>query len=221
MNQFEIIAEPRQGKGSAESRRLRSTGRVPGIIYGGKEEPESITVDLKDLARQLENEAFFSHILIVSVAGKSTQVVLKDLQRHPVKSRVTHLDLLRVSRDQKLVMNVPVHFLNEESSPGHEAAGLFTHHMTELEVSCLPSDLPESIDLDVGHLDIGDVIHLNEVKLPSGVELVTHSEDMLESPVVSVHHAQKLDVEPTEEEEEAGDVGLVGDEKEKEDDDED
>ncbi len=203
MNEFEIIAEPRTGKGSAEARRLRRLGRVPAVVYGGKDEPQSVSLHANDLSKQLHKEAFYSHILTLKIDGKRTQVVLKDMQRHPVGQHVTHVDLLRVSKGQALTMNVPVHFTGEDDAPGRKAGGLFTHHMTELEISCVPADLPESIDVDVGTMEIGDTIQLRDIVLPTGVTLVTHSEDLLDSPVVSVHHAQKLDVEPTEEGEEA------------------
>jgi len=207
MNQFEIIAEPRQGIGRANVRRLRRSGLVPGVIYGGTDAPESVSMNLKDLTKQLEHEAFFSHILTVKVGAKSSQVVLKDLQRHPVSERVIHVDLLRVSQGHALTMNVPVHFLNEETAPGKKAGGLFTHHMSELSISCLPKDLPESINIEVGHMEIGDIVHLHEVTLPAGVELTGYGEDAQDAAVVSLHHAQKLDVEPEEEveDEEAGD----------------
>ena len=218
MNQFEIVAEPRSGSGSAEARRLRRTGRVPAVVYGGKDEPQSIHVSLKDLSKQLESEAFFSHILTLKVGGKSSQVVLKALQRHPVKFWVTHMDLQRVQQSQALTMHVPLHFLNEDTSPGHREGGIFSRHMTELEISCLPRDLPEYIEVDVGALAIGDVIHLEQVTLPAGVEIVTHGQEIMDSPVISVHHAQKMDVEPEEEEgvegEESPEVGRVGEEEE-------
>jgi len=167
----------------------------------------------------MENEAFFSHILTLTVGEKRTQVVLKALQRHPVSARVIHLDLLRVSQTQALVMHVPLHFDNEDKSPGRKAGGIFTHHMNELEISCLPKDLPEYIAVDVGHMDIGDVLHLEEVTLPEGVEIVTHGQEIMDSPVVSAHHAQKMDEEPLEGEEEIepGEVGRVGEEEEEED----
>lgn len=202
MNQFEIIAEPRQEAGSANVRRLRRTGQVPGVIYGAPGEPESVSINLKDLHKQLENEAFFSHILTVKVGAKSSQVVLKDLQRHPVNARVIHVDLLRVSKGHALTMNVPVHFIDEETAPGKKAGGLFTHHMTELTITCLPADLPESLSVEVGGMEIGDIVHLSEVQLPAGVELTGYGEDALDAAVVSLHHAQKLDVEPEEEGEE-------------------
>ena len=212
MNQFEIIAESRQGTGRANVRRLRRTGLVPGVIYGGTDAPESVSVNLKDFTRQLEHEAFFSHILTVKVGGKSSQVVLKDLQRHPMNERVIHIDLLRVTQGQALTMNVPVHFLNEETAPGKKAGGLFTHHMSELSISCLPKDLPESINIEVGHMEIGDIVHLHEVTLPAGVELTGYGEDAQDAAVVSLHHAQKLDVEeePAEQEEEGGEEAGEG-----------
>ena len=199
MNQFEIVAEHRAGTGRTAARRLRQTGQIPGIIYGGKQAPESIAVSVRALTKQLENDAFFSHILTVKVDGRESQVVLKALQRHPVSARVIHLDLQRISQAEALHMHVPLHFLNEDTSPGKKAGGLFTHHMIEVEVSCLPKDLPEFIAVDVAALEMGGIVHLRELLLPEGVTLVTHGGD-LETPVVSIQHAQKLDVEPGEDE---------------------
>jgi large subunit ribosomal protein L25 len=166
-----INAETRSDMGKGASRRLRYAGLVPGIIYGGEKEPEMITVEHNKLLHQLEDEAFYSSILTVNVGGDEQQVVLKDLQRHPAKPFVMHLDLLRISKKTAIKMQVPLHFTNEETAPGVKAGGTASHNMTEVEISCLPADLPEFIAVDVGGMEIGDSIHLSELKLPEGVEI--------------------------------------------------
>jgi large subunit ribosomal protein L25 len=157
------------GKGA--SRRLRQAGLVPGIIYGADKDPEMITVKHNTLIHQLEDEAFYSSILTVDVGSESQQVVLKDLQRHPAKPFIIHLDLMRVSKKTAIKMQVPLHFTNEETSPGVKGGGTASHNITDVEVSCLPGNLPEFIEVDCGALDVGDSIHLSDIKLPEGVEI--------------------------------------------------
>ena len=166
-----INAEARSDMGKGASRRLRHEGLVPGIIYGADKEPEMITVKHNELAHALEDEAFYSSILTVAVGGDTQQVVLKDLQRHPAKPFIMHLDLLRISQKTAIKMQVPLHFINEETAPGVKGGGTSSHNMTEVEISCLPADLPEYIEVDCGGLEIGDSIHLSEIALPKGVEI--------------------------------------------------
>ena len=166
-----IIAQSRSDSGKGASRRLRRTGLVPGIIYGTGSDPQSISVTHNDLAHQLENEAFYSSILSVEVDGKAQKVVLKDLQRHPARPFIMHLDLLRISSKETIKMSVPLHFMGEEEAPGVKEGGTASHHFTEVEISCLPANLPEYIDVDVSSMEIGDAIHLSQIKLPKGVEL--------------------------------------------------
>ena len=168
---FNLNAESRSDTGKGASRRLRRSGMVPGIIYGTDAEPEMISVAHNELAQHLEHEAFYSHILKVTVDGNTQKVVLKDLQRHPAKPFIMHLDLLRVKSDEKLKMLVPLHFENEETAPGVKAGGIASHHLTEVEISCLPGDLPEYIAVDVGALEVGDSVHLSQIQLPEGVEI--------------------------------------------------
>jgi large subunit ribosomal protein L25 len=197
---FEVAAVPRSDTGKGASRRLRRDGLVPGIVYGGNAEPEMISVQHSELERQLYQEAFYSSLLDLTLAGKTTQVVLKDLQRHPAKPFLLHVDFLRVSRDEKLRLTIPIHFVNEETCPGVKMGGTVSHNVTEIEVSCLPGDLPEYLTVDMAQMEVGDVVHVSELQLPDKVEL-THSLD-LDTPVVSIYAAQ---AEGAEEGDEAGD----------------
>jgi large subunit ribosomal protein L25 len=166
-----INAEARSDMGKGASRRLRHAGLVPGIIYGADKEPEMITVNHNELIHALEDEAFYSSILTVNVGGDSQKVVLKDLQRHPARPFIMHMDLLRISQKTAIKMQVPLHFINQETAPGVKAGGTASHNMTEVEISCLPADLPEYIEVDCNGLEIGDSIHLSELNLPKGVEI--------------------------------------------------
>lgn len=196
---FELHAETRAHEGKAASRRLRRCDdKVPGVVYGGAKEPVSIMLQHKDLMQSLSHEAFVSHILTLHIDGKKEKVVLKAVQRHPFKPKVTHFDLLRIREDQAITMNVPLHFMNEETAPGvKQGGGVITHHMNTVEVSCLPSDLPEFIEVDMGQLELDQSIHCSNMTLPKGVSIVAlmHEEDPL---VVSIH-APKAQKEETEE----------------------
>jgi large subunit ribosomal protein L25 len=184
---FEVIAETRSDTGKGASRRLRRLGMLPGIVYGGHQEPEMIALGHNALLRHLEQEAFYSHVLTLKVGEVESKVVLKDLQRHPAKPFVMHADFLRVSADEKLRMTVPVHFVNENTSKGVKAGGLVSHNLTEVEIACLPQDLPEFIDVDMANMAVGDILHLSELPLPAGVSLA-HAPDP-DVPVVIVHTA--------------------------------
>jgi len=168
---YTLHAERRVDAGKGASRRLRRTGKVPGIVYGANSEPEMIEVSHNELIRRLDNEAFYSHILSIDIDGKIESAVLKDLQRHPSKPFVMHLDLQRVRAGEKLRMQVPLHFINEDTAVGVKLGGVISHTINEVEVSCFPQDLPEYIDVDVGSLDIGDSLRLSDLRLPDGVEL--------------------------------------------------
>jgi len=194
---FQIKAQPRSDKGKGASRRLRRQGLVPGIVYGAHKEPESISLVHHELAHQLETESFFSHILTLKVGSKSQKVIIKDMQRHPAKPFITHVDFLRVSAKEKLRTNIPLHFLHEDTCVGVKAGGVLSRSITDVEVSCLPADLPEYIEVDVGGLDIGDSILLSGLVAPKGVELTALISGADDVPVVSVLTVQ---VEPEEEE---------------------
>ncbi len=196
---FEVAAQPRTDTGKGASRRLRRTGLVPGIVYGGNAEPMMVSVRHNELERQLDYEAFYSSLLDLQLEGESTKVVLKDLQRHPAKPFLLHVDFLRVSRDEKLRLTIPIHFLNEEGCPGVKAGGTVSHNITEIEVSCLPADLPEYLSVDMAGMDVGDVVHVAELQLPPNVEL-THSIEP-ETPVVMIYTPQAASTDEGEGEE--------------------
>jgi len=169
---FELNAEPRTDMGKGASRRLRRDGKVPAIIYGGDKEPEALSLSHNELQRNLEHEAFYSHILTVKSGGTETSAILRDLQRHPSKPVILHADLQRVSATETLRTHVPLHFMGEDVAPGVKAGGLVSHEVTDVEVECLPKDLPEFIEVDVSGMEIGDSIHLSGLVMPAGVVLV-------------------------------------------------
>ena len=187
---FEIGAVPRSDAGKGASRRLRRAGLVPAIIYGGHKDPEMVSVVHNELLQHLEHEAFYSHILTVDVTGNKQQVVLKDMQRHPSKPFVLHLDLLRVVAGEKIRVHVPLHFVNESKAPGVKMGGAASHQVTGVEVSCLPRDLPEFIEIDMSGMEMGDAVHLSEIRLPQGVEIpALASEGAEDLVVVNIHGA--------------------------------
>ena len=205
-NQFNIDAELRSTHkfGSNESRRLRRAGKVPAIVYGGNKESIPLLVDANKLVHHLQNEAFYSHILTLKVNGNEEQVILRNLQRHPSKSEILHLDLLRVSRDQALKVNVPLHFVGEDDCIGvKQQRGIISHLQTEVEVFCLPKDLPEFIEIDITNLEIGHALHLSDLQLPAGVEIVvlSHGGEENDNAIVSVNMPRVIEEEVVDEEE--------------------
>ena len=201
---FEIDAVSRSDQGKGASRRLRREGLVPGLIYGGGKDPQMFATKHNELIQHLDNEAFYSHILTVKVDGTTQKVVLKDLQRHPAKPFVTHVDLLRVAESDRIKMQVPLHFINEDTCVGVKAGGLVSHHMTDVEVICAARDLPEYIEVDIADVNLGEIVHLQDITPPEGVELgaLTHGEvGEHEFPVVSVQSRGSGDEEEAREEE--------------------
>jgi len=195
---FDVIAQPRSDTGKGASRRLRREGLVPAVVYGGRQEPEMISLNHNELVHRLEQESFYSHILNLKVGNSASRVVLKDLQRHPAKPFILHADFQRVSADEKIRMVVPLHFDNEDAAKGVKMGGAVSHNLTEVEITCLPKDLPEFIAIDMAPMEIGDIVHLSEVPLPAGVELA-HAPDP-DVPVVIVHGARPdISEEPEEE----------------------
>ena len=190
--EFALNAEVRSDLGKGASRRLRrNVSMVPAVIYGGDKAPQSISLLAKDLAKLLENEAAFSHVLSLDVAGTKESVLIKALQRHPAKGYVLHADFVRVVAGQKLTAHVPLHFINQETSVGvKQQGGEVSHVLAEVEVSCLPKDLPEFIEVDMAAVEVGQTVHMSDLKLPKGVELVAlaHGNDL----AVSNIHASRV-----------------------------
>lgn len=205
---FKLTAKPRSERGKNASRRLRAAGEVPGVIYGGGEAPAAVTFKHDALMHNLENEAFYSHVLKIDVDGKPQNAILRELQRHPYKPTILHLDLLRVREDTQINVHVPLHFINEDTCHGVKLeGGGISHHFVELEVTCLPKDLPEFIEIDIQDLKLNESIHLSGIKVPAGVTIVelAHGEGH-DHTVVSV---AKRAVEKPEEEEEEGQEDVV------------
>ena len=198
MTEFALNAEVRSDLGKGASRRLRrNVSMVPAVIYGGDKAPQSISLLAKDLAKLLENEAAFSHVLSLDVAGTKENVLIKALQRHPAKGFVLHADFVRVVAGQKLSAHVPLHFINEATAVGvKQQGGEISHTISEVEVSCLPKDLPEFIEVDMAAVEVGQTVHMSDLKLPKGVELVAlaHGNDL----AVSNIHASRVKAEDEE-----------------------
>ena len=171
---FTLQAKGREDTGKGASRRLRRlAGEVPAIVYGGKKNPTKIALTHKDVAKALENEAFFSSIISLDIEGASEDVIIKDVQRHPAKKIVLHMDFFRVSKTTVLQTKVPLHFINEDSCPGVKlGGGIVAHTMTDIEIQCLPKNLPEFIEVDMAEVDLGDIVHISDIVLPEGVESV-------------------------------------------------
>ncbi len=186
---IEIHAELREDVGKGASRRLRrSAEHVPAIIYGGETAPEKLTLSTHELTKAMQAEAFFSQILDVIVKGKTQQAVLRDLQRNPANDRVLHIDFMRISANKPIQVSVPFHFVDEDQCIGvREGGGVINHPMTEVEISCLPADLPEYLEVFMAQLELNQAVHLTDVAVPPGVTIValSHSDDY-DSVVASV-----------------------------------
>jgi large subunit ribosomal protein L25 len=168
----EIKVQRREDEGKGASRRLRHAGHVPAIVYGGDLKPVSIQLNHNEVWLASQNDWFYSSILDLSLNGDIQKVLLRDLQRHPFKQQIMHMDFQRVNENELLRATVPLHFINEDKSPaGKSAEVVVTHELNELHVSCLPKDLPEFIEVDLSTLSVGDVVHLSDIKLPAGIEL--------------------------------------------------
>lgn len=195
---FTLAAEPRSEHGKNANRRLRGEGKVPAVIYGGGEDPVSVALEHESLLHNLEHEAFYSHILTIKVEGKSQKAILREIQRHPFKPKILHLDLLRVREDTEITVHVPLHFINEDACIGVKLeGGVISHNLVEIEISCLPKHLPEFIEIDVSDLKLNESIHLSELKVPEGVTIIelAHGEGH-DHVVVSVHAKRAIEEEP-------------------------
>lgn len=200
----EIKAESRKDEGKGASRRLRRASFVPAVVYGGEKAPESIQIEHNTILLAAKHEWFFSSILDLNVDGKVQKVLVRDWQKHPFKQLMMHMDFLRVNEKEAIRVSVPLHFLNQEKSPAAKMSGVVvSHNLTEVEISCLAKDLPEFIELDLGALEPGDIVHLSDLKLPANVELVAlHLGESHDVAVVTAN-AVKEEVEPTPAEGEA------------------
>jgi large subunit ribosomal protein L25 len=194
---FELDAEFRQDQGKGASRRLRRDGKVPAILYGGHAEARTLSVSHQKLLIMLENERFYSTILNLKVGEEKQAAILKDVQRHPYKNAVLHIDFQRVSDAEKIRISIPLHFKNEAVSPGVKTqGGIVSHLRTQVEISCLPKDLPEFIEIDLSGLSLNESIHLSQLQVPAGVQLLDLSKE--DSAVVAIHspRAEEVEVAP-------------------------
>lgn len=215
--EFTLIAQNRSDLGKAASRRLRRLHQfIPAIVYGAKKAPDHIQLKHNHVAHALQNEAFYSRILTLSIDNKKEQVVIKALQRHPYKPIILHMDFMRISAKEKLQMQVPLHIVGEADAPGLKQGGVLSHQTTSIEIRCMPADLPEFIEVDISQLELDQIIHLEDIKIPKGVESI----DLLHenNPPVATIHIPKVAIveeEPdTEAKEGEGKEGEEGEGKE-------
>jgi len=212
MSIFELEAESRTDQGKGASRRLRREGMVPAVIYGADEDPQSITLKHSEMLKRQDHEAFYSHILTVNVDGKATKAILRDMQRHPAKPIIMHMDFLRIDEKKPIRVNVPLHFAGADVAPGVKAGGMLTHDVVEVALDVLPKHLPEYIEIDVSGMEIGDSVHLSDLALPESGSLVELGRgEGHDIAVVSVHTRRGGGDE--EEEAEAGEAAAEGGEE--------
>jgi len=209
---FELAASIREDLGKSATRRLRKQEMVPAVVYGAGVEPVSVTLSHNQLLHSTENEAFFSHILSLNVDGKVEKVIIKALQRHPSRPILMHADFLRVNMKEKLKVNVPIHWVGEDVSPGVKEGGVVTHDMVDIEIECLPKDLPEYIEVDISGMDVGSTIHLSDIKLPKGLTVVALAQgDDHDLQVVAIQ-ANRAVIESDAADDESAEVDAEGEE---------
>jgi large subunit ribosomal protein L25 len=213
---FDLIADFREDMGKGASRRLRREGKVPAILYGAGRPARNLSFDHNKVLRQLENEAFYSSVLNIKVGNKSQAAILKDIQRHPAKLQVLHMDFQRIVDDVEIRMNVPLHFMGEDEAPGAKLeGGTISHLMNDVEVVCLPKHLPEYLEVDVSELKLDEVLHMSDIKLPEGVSIPELEQgEGHDQIVVSIQEIREAPVEEDEEVEEPGEVPVAGEEEE-------
>ena len=207
-----IHAEIREDVGKGASRRLRHAGMIPAVIYGGHQDPVALTLEHREILHASENESFFSSIMEIEVGdGRTQQVVVRDMQRHPFKRQIMHLDFLRVSATEVLRMSLPLHFVGEDESPAHEMGGVVIQHLvTDVEVAALPRNMPEYLEVDLSALGPGDAVHLAEIVLPEGVTIVGLDADDEDSNLMvanAIHVAEEVEEDVEGEEGEEGEEG--------------
>ena len=192
--QVSLVASERQSEGKSANRNLRRSGYIPGVLYGGKDEPKKISIMEKDIVKATKIAGFATQILRISMDGKDVDVVVKEIQRHPATSRVLHADFMRVDPDSKITLVVPIRTLNDESCIGVKVSGGQVNHLiNDIEISCLASNLPEQLEIDVQEMDIGDTISLSEIKLPEGVEItILQQDEDRDQAVVSVTETREM-----------------------------
>ena len=199
---FDLIAEIRDDQGKGASRRLRREGKIPAIIYGADLPPRALAFDHNKVLKQTESESFYSSVLNVKVGDKNQAAIIKDLQRHPAKRQILHMDLQRIVEDEEIRMNVPLHVLNADTAPGVKEGGKVSHLMSDVEIVCLPKHLPEYLEIDIGELELDGMLHLSDIKLPEGVEIP----ELQQGPehdqaIVSIHIIKAAPIEEEEAEE--------------------
>ncbi|MEN8258981.1 MAG: 50S ribosomal protein L25/general stress protein Ctc [Pseudomonadota bacterium] len=199
---FEFVGQARAKFGSSSARALRRQSKVPAVLYGAGNEVEHLVFDHNKIIKKLENEAVYSHVLTVMVDGQEQSAILKDVQRHPSRPVILHLDFQRVSTMEKIRVHVPLHFLGEDVSVGVKKGGIVMHNMVDLEVSCLPGRLPEFIEVDLSGVDVGESVHLSEIPLPAGIEIIELSHGPEHDLPVATIQASRVPTEPAGEAEE-------------------
>lgn len=193
---FELTAEFRETQGKGASRRLRHTGKVPAILYGGPLGPQAIVLDQQNLLTMIESEKFYSSIVRINVGGQTQEAIIKDVQMHPARHSVVHVDLQRVVENEKIRLRLPIHFKGEAASPGVKSQGGIVSHMrADVEVTCLPKDLPEFLEIDLSGMNLNDTLFLSDIPLPEGV-LIPELGHGRNAPVVSIHSPRAAEPEP-------------------------
>ena len=212
---FDLIADIREDQGKGASRRLRHQGKVPAIIYGAGRPPRALVFDHNRVIQQLENESFYSSVLNIKVGEKSQAAILKDVQRHPARPVIMHMDFQRIVEDQEIKMSVPLHFVGEDIAVGvKQGGGSVSHLMNDVEVVCLPKHLPEYIDVDITNLELDQMLSLSDIELPEGVTIPALAQGPeADRPIVSIHVIKEVVIEEEEELEE-GAVPTIDEEAE-------
>jgi large subunit ribosomal protein L25 len=197
MTNIRLEATLRTNTGKGASRRLRRTEKIPAIVYGAAQDPVMLAVDSNRLRKVMENEAFFTQIINLEIEGKAQHAVLRDIQRHPAKDEVIHLDFLRITGKETITMTIPLHFENESTCPGVKKGGIVSHVLNEVTVKCLPKNLPEFIAIDLAAIELDQTVHMSDIQLPKGVEFAVETGSSHDTAVVSVHLPKRV-AEPTE-----------------------